>query len=240
LRASVIRVLSSGEWPTRSIAEVCDPSRKIAYGVLQPGKHVPGGTPLVRVSDIDDGHVRLGNLKVIDPSIADKYPRTRLSGGEVLLTIVGTIGRSAVVPEVLAGANVARAVAVIPVRADFSSEFVSLALGTHQSKARLVGLAHEVARKTLNLEDVRSFQLAVPPLAEQRRIASLVSEHLSLIEALRSELETAHLRSAGLRRSVLRDAFKGRLLAPGQPDKSTAMANERPLAKRHCAAELAD
>jgi len=222
MRASVMRLHLGGDWPTASIADICDPTRKIAYGVLQPGKHEPDGTPLVRVSDIVDGQVSLDDLKLIDPSIADRYPRTRLCGGEVLLTIVGTIGRSAVAPDALAGANVARAVAVIPVRADCSAEFVSLALGTAESKAALVGLAHEVARKTLNLEDVRSFRLALAPLAEQQRIVSLVGEHMSLIDALRSGVGTASRRSAALRRAVLRDAFTGQLVPHRQPDDSTA------------------
>jgi type I restriction enzyme S subunit len=101
-------------WAWASVEQLNSPNRPCAYGVLQPGPDVDNGIPFVRVGDVDEGRIDLTNLKRIAPVVAAQYPRTRLAGGEVLITLVGTIGRTAVVPQALAGANTARAVGVMP------------------------------------------------------------------------------------------------------------------------------
>ena len=57
-------------WTWTTVEELSDPSRPIAYGVLQPGDEVHGGVPLVRVGDIGHGNVSLAGLKHVDPSVA--------------------------------------------------------------------------------------------------------------------------------------------------------------------------
>lgn len=100
-----------------TVEELGPPDRPSAYGVLQPGEETESGVPFVRVGDIADGRVAQANLKRISPQIAAAYPRTQLEGGELLITLVGTIGRAAIAPSELRGANVARAVAVVPLSA---------------------------------------------------------------------------------------------------------------------------
>ena len=108
--------------------------------------------PLVRVCDVAEGTVAIDQLKRISPAISANYRRTVLQGGEVLLTIVGTIGRTAVAPDCLRGANTARAVAVIAISGIMSPHYVETALRDTGMRARLTVAAHEVARKTLNLK----------------------------------------------------------------------------------------
>jgi type I restriction enzyme S subunit len=213
-RASVVSDATRGSWPEATIAELTASDRRSAYGVLQPGKHVEGGVPMVRVTDIVGGSIRTGDLKQIDPAIAARYPRTQLVGGEVVLTIVGTVGRTAVVPESLAGANVARAVAVIPLDPSVNPQFLSLALSSPRLVSQLVGLAHEVARKTLNLEDVRQFKLPVPPREEQDTIVRAVDAQMSIADAVMMEVRTSLVRTATARKAILREAFAGRLVRP--------------------------
>ena len=48
--------------------------------------------------------------------------------------------------------------------------------------------AHEVARKTLNLEDVRAATVAVPSMTEQQAIVETVEDQLSVIDHLEADL----------------------------------------------------
>jgi type I restriction enzyme S subunit len=164
---------------------------------------------LIRVGDIYSGRISVDNLKAIAPDIALAYSRTDLRGGEVLLTIVGTIGRAAVVPPSLAGANVARAVAVLPLNEQVLPEFVSIVLNARSSRVALTRAAHEVARKTLNLEDVRKFMLPIPSIPVQRTIVGEVERRNSILDAVTRSAETAITRSQRLRDAVLRAAFCG-------------------------------
>ena len=75
-----------------------EPGRKIAYGVLVPGEDVVNDIPLIRVGDLAGRRVITGSLKRIEPGIARRFPRAALEGGEVLLSLVGTIAEPQLSP----------------------------------------------------------------------------------------------------------------------------------------------
>lgn len=198
-------------WRWAKVEDLNPPGRKCAYGVLQPGNDQEDGVLFVRVGDINDGTIDMRNLKRIDPQIAAQYPRTKLQGGEVLISLVGAIGRTAVVPQSLAGANTARAVGVIPVREEVHAPWVEVWFRNPEKIAEMTSKAHEVARKTLNLEDVRCAQVALPPLDEQRRIVEEVERRLSVVRQIEQAVEAGLARAARLRQAILKVAFQGRL-----------------------------
>ncbi len=214
-------------WTWMRIEELTPRERPSAYGVLQPGADVSGGVPLVRVMDIGDGRVDVPGLKRIASSIARRYPRTCLRGGEVLLSIVGTIGRTAIAPSALAGANVARAIAVIPVRDGVCPRWVELALRAPRTVAELTRASHEVARKTLNLEDVRKARLPIPPPQVQEAIVAEADRVLSEATQTDRLLAASGLHIARLRQSLLRLAFDGRLVPQDPRDEPASALLER-------------
>ena len=226
LEGRLLDGLAGAMGPPRALESVVAPGRKIAYGVLQPGPHIDDGLPIVRVGDIERGDVELAALKRIGKSVAAKYPRTTLRGGEVLLTIVGTIGRSAVAPAALAGANTARAVAVIPVGEDVIPEYVASILNAPLNRARLTALAHEVARKTLNLEDVKRFIIPVPPVSTQRDLLDDLAARSSRSSAMSRATVSAQVRLNRLRTAILGRAFNGKLA-----DRSVRLLNPTDLAQ---------
>ena len=223
LRATALEQIVLTQAPRAFIADILQRNRKAAYGVLQPGRHVPEGVPLVRVSDVQDGQVRIDGLKHVSPGVAAQYPRTRLTGGEVLVTIVGTIGRAAVVPTSLAGGNVARAVAVLPVNDRVVPEFLALFLNAPSIRLSLNNLAHEVARKTLNLEDVRRISFPLPDLSRQHALVDMISARISAYNAAVADVDHTVRRSASLRTTVLDAAFAGRLVGQGPRDEPVSL-----------------
>jgi type I restriction enzyme S subunit len=187
-------------------------NRPCAYGVLQPGEDVPDGVPFVRVGDVNNGKVEIANMKRISRTIAAKYPRTKLHGGELAITLVGAIGRTAVIPEILAGGNTARAVGIIPLTKHVSANWVEFWFRNPAKNAEMESRSHEVARKTLNLEDVRVASVAIPPLSEQTRIVAEVERRLSVVEELESVVSANLQRATRLRQSILQKAFTGNLV----------------------------
>jgi type I restriction enzyme S subunit len=218
-------------WTWATVGDLCASGRPLAYGILQPGPHLEAGTPIVRVGDIDGGRVAADKLKRVSPNVEARYPRTRLRGGEIVLTVVGTIGRAGVVPEALRGANTARAVAVLPLADVVMPEWVSAYLNSPQVVSRLASKAHEVARKTLNLEDVRSANVAIPPVAEQHRIVAEVERRLSLAGALDRSVTANLHRATRLRQSVLTAAFRGEI-ARDEPEFSCGELRQESLSER--------
>lgn len=199
---------------SQQLADVLAAGRKIAYGVLVPGPDAPGGVPLVRVGDLN-GDLSPNSLKRIAPEISSRFPRTLLQGNEVLLSVVGTIGRVVVAPIELAGCNVARAVAVLPFNREVEPHFAAGFLQLPTTKRMLEGAAHEVARKTLNLEDVRQVRIPLPPMSSQTEIAAQVSELADQGARMSGALEQSAQRSRALRHGILTAAFSGRLTGHG-------------------------
>ena len=110
----------------------------------------------------------------VAPHIEAAHARTRLTGGELLLTLVGTVGEAAVVPAELAGWNVARAVAVIPVREDVGSYWIKIALEESTVRELIYGRLNTTVQATLNLKDVGQLPILMPSKDEREAIAAVI------------------------------------------------------------------
>ena len=196
-------------WCCATVEQLNLANRPCAYGVLQPGDDLQDGIPFVRVGDINDGKLDTSNLKMISPVIAAQYPRTKLQGGELAITLVGAIGRTAIIPDSLAGGNTARAVGIVPLSKLLSAHWVEIWFRNPRKIAEMTAKSHEVARKTLNLEDVRAASVALPPLAEQTRIVAEVERRLSVVDELEAVVTANLQRASRLRKSTLQTAFTG-------------------------------
>ncbi|RFZ81525.1 hypothetical protein D0Y60_23905 [Shinella sp. WSJ-2] len=141
-----------------------DRKRGISYGIVQRGGEFSGGIQVLRIGDILDGEVRIDGLVRTDPQIASKFQRTRLLGGELVISIRGTVGRCAIVPETLTNANVSREIAVIPSLERERNEFHLALLRTESAQRRLRDDVKGVAQSGINLEDLRKLPIIRPPL----------------------------------------------------------------------------
>lgn len=194
-------------WVWATVEQLNPADRPCAYGVLQPGPNVEDGIPIVRVGDINNGRVDQTNLKRISPTIASRYPRSNLQGGEVVISLVGAIGRTAVIPQTLFGANTARAVGIIPLTELVDPNWVEIWFRNPRKVSEMTSKSHEVARKTLNLEDVRAASVALPPTPEQARIVPEVHKRSSIVDDVEKITEFAIRRADLLRSSILQQSF---------------------------------
>jgi len=171
-------------WEYRPLNE-CALGGSITYGVVQPGTAQAEGIPLVRVNNFREGRLDLTDLMKISPDIESKYSRTRLKGGEVLLTLVGSVGQVAMAPESVAGFNVARAVGVIHPISEIGPEWISACLRSPASQSLLISRANTTVQTTINLKDVRALPIPIPPKGERDEIARVISTLDDRIDLLR-------------------------------------------------------
>lgn len=146
----------------------------ISYGIVQPGGEVQGGTPILRVGDIETGVVNTRSPLNVAPSIAAGFQRTQLMGGEVLVTLVGTVGRIAIAPTRVAGWNVARAIAVLRPKPDIAADWLALSLSSPDVQGQISSLLNTTVQPTLNLKDLRAIWVRVPLERERRAIAEVL------------------------------------------------------------------
>ena len=151
------------DWPEYPLGSFVDPSRTICYGIVQPGSPYDGGVPIVRVNNFKDGRVDTSDALSIDPEIESKYQRSRLQGGELLLTLVGTMGLSAIVSNELHGWNVARAVGVIPLNEEVDKRWLNFVLRSRPSQDFIQTHANTTVQATFNLRDLTRLPIPMPP-----------------------------------------------------------------------------
>ena len=198
--------LPSG-WGVEAIGNLVDPTATISYGVLVPGPDLEDGVPFVRAQDLSlTGHAPRPN-KTISPEIEAQYARTRLKGGEILLCVVGSIGKLGIAPATWAGANIARAVARIAPVDTISSKYLLLAMRSDKVQDYFIEATRTVAQPTLNVGLIEILPVPLPPLAEQYRIVAKVDELMALCDRLEASLAAADETRRHLLEALLADAL---------------------------------
>ena len=164
----------------------------MTYGIVQPGAPVEAGIPIIRVNNFRDTRIDVTDVLKVATEVAAKYERTRLRGGEVLLTVVGTVGQVAVAPKFVAGYNVARAVAVIHPLPHVEAEWLALCLRSPLSQHLLGSRANTTVQTTINLKDLRALPIPIPPKRERQAIVATVGaldDRITLLRETNARLE---------------------------------------------------
>ena len=206
--------------------ERCAIPGSISYGVVQPGAPIAGGVAIIRVNNFKDMRLDLSDVMRIEAGIEAKYGRSRLAGGEVLLTLVGSVGQVAVVPKVCAGFNVARAVGVIRPAGDIEAQWIAICLRSPLSQHLLATRANTTVQTTINLKDVRALPIPIPPRVERQQIAEFLYALDDRIALLRETNATLEAIAHALFKSWFVDfdpvRAKQQGLAPAGMDEATA------------------
>src|SRR5207253_5950529 len=90
----------------RPLIDLVDPQRPISYGILMPGPDQDEGVKYVRVVDMKGGGIDLSGIRKTTETISNAFRRSLLKPGDLLMSIRGHVGRFAVVPPELEGANI--------------------------------------------------------------------------------------------------------------------------------------
>ena len=184
--------LTTSEWRNYKFSDILD-NESISYGIVQPGEHTEiGSVPVVRVNNIKDGHILTDDVLKVSSEIEQKYRRTRLAGGELLITVVGTVGECAIVPAALSGWNVARAVSVARIKAAFDKRFIKYCFKSEDLKFQMYGNTNDTVQATLNLSSLKNLILRIPPRRNQEAIASVlggIDDKIDLLQRQNKTLE---------------------------------------------------
>ncbi|CAI0855925.1 restriction endonuclease subunit S [Serratia fonticola] len=171
-------------WEWWYFDEIINQQYPISYGVLVPGEPEVGGVPFVRIGDIAISNPPVLPEKTISKLVDVKYERTRLNGGEILMAVVGSIGKLGIAPESWKGANIARALCRIVPVSNLSKEFILLILQSKFMQSSFKGDTRTLAQPTLNVGLIKTSITPIPPFTEQHRIVAKVNELMSLCDQL--------------------------------------------------------
>jgi type I restriction enzyme S subunit len=148
----------------------------------------------------------------IDDKADEDLKRSRLTVGDVLFSLAGTIGRTAIVREGDTPANTNQAVGIIRgFGRILDGLFLRYVLGSSALQQVAKGRKRGGTMNNISLEDLKSFIVPIAPLPEQHRIVEKIEELFSDLDAGVASLQRAKANLKRYRASVLKSAVEGRL-----------------------------
>lgn len=186
--------------------------KHLSYGVLKPGDFDPNGVPMLRVMDIGEwGQYNDTEIFKISKELSNEFKRTIVETGDVILSVMATIGRSAIIPSRLNGANVNRALAVIKLKNDIVPEYIQLQLLSPNFQSAFVDKQIGSAQKRINLSDLRQFDIWIPDIITQTEIVRRIEELFDFADRIEKRSKAALERVNNMTQSILTKAFRGEL-----------------------------
>jgi len=167
-----------------TLTSLMDISLSISDGSHNPPPKKDSGVPLLSAANIFDNRINYDSATrwMTEEEWERENKRTNLECGDVLITIVGTIGRTAIISNEMRFA-LQRSVAVIK-PCLINSKYLMYSLQSPMIKEWLNQNAKGNAQVGIYLKDLASLTLFLPPLEEQKRIVDAIEtafEHLDNI-----------------------------------------------------------
>lgn len=195
-------------WKTATLADIC---YRIVDGSHNPPTGQPSGKPMLSAKNIQNGKIHFDELRLLSNDDFElENNRTNISAGDVLLTIVGAIGRTAVVPETAPDFTLQRSVAVL--KSNFiNPNYLRYLLDSPTAQSFFLNNAKGTAQKGIYLKALGGMQIPVAPPEEQTRIAQKLDELLGQVDILKARIDGIPVLLKRFRQSVLASAVSGRL-----------------------------
>lgn len=194
-------------WSLRRLADIADisaggtPSREQA-------SYWNGTIPWVTTSQIDFNEIATVEEFITEAGLRNSAARL-LPPGTLLMALYGqgrTRGKVAVLTMWAATNQACASISVLP---GVSPDFVRYFLTSRYEAIR--GLSNAGGQENLNAGIVRNLQIALPPLAEQRAIASALCD----VDALIGALDSLIAKKRALKQTAMQQLLTGRVRLPG-------------------------
>ena len=173
IKARFVEMFGNDSYPSVPLFNLITDGAGLSYGIVQPGDDGTGDMGVLRPVDLVDGKISTDSIKYIDRSIGDGFKKTELNGDELLITVRGTTGITALTDERFKGMNVTRGIAVIRFnRNRIDPVYLNAYLNTEESQRYIQEHTRGATLKQINLSDLRIQQIIVPPMELQKQFAA--------------------------------------------------------------------
>ncbi|MEZ5748889.1 MAG: restriction endonuclease subunit S [Caenibius sp.] len=193
-------------WQVKTMKDVC---HNVGVGIASSATHAYAeqGVPLLRNQNIKPGHLDLDDLLFVNEDYDRSYASKRVQTGDIITMRTGYPGRSAVIPPELAGCQTFTTLISRPKLAVvdplFLCEWINSEPGMVEIRKRQAG----GAQQNLNAGAMEQVPVPLPPMEEQRQIASILRNFPTEDDALIAELRK-------VRKLMQADLLSGRVRVP--------------------------
>lgn len=229
-RQSVLKFAFEGklykvsEWKETILNDI---SNKISDGSHNPPSRQQSGIPMLSGQNIKNSQIIFDNFRYISEKDYNKeYQRTPIEEGDVLLTIVGTIGESAVVPVNIQKFVLQRSVALIKPN-NINSKFLKYYFDSPISKYYFKTKERGTAQKGIYLNTLKNLPVLLPSIEEQKKIVKEIEKRFAVADEVEKVVEDNIEKAKQLKQSILKKAFEGRLVPQDPKDELASILLEK-------------
>lgn len=195
--------------------------QNVSYGILKAGLYDPNGILMLRIKDISvHGILNEKEIFKVSKKIEQKYTRTRLEENDIVLAVMATLGRSMIISKKLEGANVNRALAVIKLNNLMLPQFLQFFIKSPYFDNLILDKKLGTAQMRINLADLSNFNVPLPSINEQEKTVLAIEEKISFNDNCRKTADFILNELLILQKSVLKQAFEGKLVTQDPNDES--------------------
>lgn len=209
-------------WEVKQLKHLVAPGTSITYGIVQAGPEFEGGIPYIRTSDMSGTHLPVSGYALTSPEVEKNYLRSRVFPGDLVIAIRATIGKCLEVPEELRIANLTQGTAKFSAGDMCDRTFIRLLISATPSQAYFDLMAKGATFREITLDALRRLPVALPPLDEQKAIASYLVSRIndfdSLIDTAESAITLLQERRAALISAAVTGKIDVRDLAPARTE----------------------
>lgn len=198
-------------WEVSQLRYVVREGTSITYGIVQAGPEVEEGVPYIRTSDMSGDALPLTGYPKTSPEIDASYARSRVSAGDLVISIRASVGKCLPVPPELDGANLTQGTAKIAPSSKALAVFMLPFIGSSPVQLYLDSKAKGATFKEITLETLRKAPFLVPPVDEQNEIGRWVESTDLRFKALIEAAEQAQLLLKERRIALISAAVTGKI-----------------------------
>lgn len=218
------KLYKTSEWKETILKEV---SNKISDGSHNPPPKQQVGIPMLSGQNIKNSQIIFDDFRLISEKDFDKeYKRTPIEENDILLTIVGTIGESAVVPKNTQKFVLQRSVALIKPN-NINSQFLKYYFDSPISKYYFKTQERGTAQKGIYLNTLKNLPVLLPSMIEQKRIVEEIEKRFAVADEVEKVVEQNIEKAKQLKQSILKKAFEGRLVPQDPTDEPASILLEK-------------
>ena len=204
VKSRFIELFENTNHPRVALIDLIKEGAGLSYGIVQPGDDGTGDMGVLRPVDMVDGRISTASIKYINRSIGDGFRKTELTGDELLITVRGTTGITALTDSRFRGMNVTRGIAVIRYdRNKIDPVYLNAYLNTQESQRYIQEHTRGATLQQINLSDLRIQEIMLPPMDLQRQLAAFVEQTDKSKLAIQQSLDKLEV----LRKSLMQEYF---------------------------------
>lgn len=198
-------------WEVKPLGELCERITKGSTPTSYGHSFQQDGVNFVKVESLtEDGRFLPSKFAFVTEACHTEFKRSQLQEGDILISIAGTLGRTAIVTKHLLPANTNQALAIVrleqgvpihTVKREFVVRFIQ------NSTEQIASIRSGTAQPNLSLTQLKNFLIPIPPLEEQERIVEVLDEAFAAIDKAKANIERNLSNARELFQSRLNDIF---------------------------------